>query len=77
MPDEKPNERVRIQLAFEGGQVVAALVTQAAADGLAAALSKEEPVFDLETEDGTYLVALGKVVFVKRSSREMHIGFGG
>ena len=77
MPDEKPNERVRIQLAFEGGQVVAALVTQAAADGLAAALSKEEPVFDLETEDGTYLVALGKVVYVKRSSRETHIGFGG
>jgi hypothetical protein len=65
-----------VQIAFEGGQMVAALVTQAAADGLAAALGKAEAVFDLETEDGTYLVALGKVVYVRRSARETHIGFG-
>jgi hypothetical protein len=64
VPEAKQNDRVRVQIAFEGGQIVAALVAPAAAD------------FDLETEDGTYLVALGKVVYVKRSSRETHIGFG-
>ncbi len=76
MPEAKQNDRVRVQIAFEGGQVVAELVAPASADGLAAALGKEEAVFDLETEDGTYLLALGKVVYVKRSSRETHIGFG-
>ena len=76
MPEAKQNDRVRVQIAFEGGQIVAALVAPAAADGLAAALGNEKPVFDLETEDGTYLVALGKVVYVKRSARETHIGFG-
>ena len=35
-----------------------------------------ELVFDLETEDETYVVALRKVVYVRRTSREMHIGFG-
>jgi hypothetical protein len=67
---------VRIQIAFEGGQVVAANVSTAAADGLAKAMANGDAVFDLETEDGTYLVTVGKVVYVRRSSRETHIGFG-
>lgn len=76
MPEARADNRVRVQIAFEGGQIVAALVTPEAADGLEAALGNEEAVFGLETEDGTYVVALGKVVYVKRSSRETHIGFG-
>lgn len=76
MPEVKRDEHVRLQVAFEGGQIVAALVPPAAADGLAAALANEDAVFELETEDGRYVLALGKVVYVKRSSRETHIGFG-
>jgi hypothetical protein len=76
VPEAKENDRVRVQVAFEGGQIVVALVSRAAADGLAAALGNEQAVFDLETEDGTYVLALAKVVYVKRSSRETHIGFG-
>jgi hypothetical protein len=72
----QPEERIRVQVAFEGGQNVGALVTPTIADALAQALAREEATFDLETEDGTYLLALGKVVYVKRSSRETHIGFG-
>jgi hypothetical protein len=72
----EPEERIRVQVAFEGGQNVGALVTPTIADALAQALAREESTFDLETEDGTYLLALGKVVYVKRSSRETHIGFG-
>jgi hypothetical protein len=71
-----PEAHVKIQIAFEGGQVVAALVPTASADGLAKALANGDAVFDLETEDGTYLVAVGKVMYVRRSSRETHIGFG-
>jgi hypothetical protein len=77
VPEAKhKDDRVRVQIAFEGGQIVAALVAPSAADGLQAALDKEEAVFDLETEDGAYLLALGKVVYVKRFARETHIGFG-
>lgn len=76
MPEQKKDGQVRLQIAFEGGQIVVAVVSRAAADGLATALGGKETVFDLETEDGTYLVALGKVVYVRRSSRETHIGFG-
>jgi hypothetical protein len=32
-------------------------------------------VFELEAEDGTYVLALAKVVYVRRSDRETRIGF--
>lgn len=69
------NNNVRIQVAFEGGQSVGANVSQEIADGLAAALAASEAVFDLPTDDGTYLLSLGKVVYVRRSERETQIGF--
>jgi hypothetical protein len=66
---------VRIQVAFEGGQSVGANVSQEVADALAAALAASEPVFELKTEDGTYVISLGKVVYVRRAERETQIGF--
>ena len=68
--------RVRLDIAFEGGQIIGGTVSGEAADGLRAALAGAALVFDLETEDGTYVIALRKVVYVRRTSREMHIGFG-
>jgi hypothetical protein len=72
----KQTERIRVEVAFEGGQVVGGFVAPESVDGLRAALADESAVFDLETEDGTYVVALNKVVYVKRFSRETQIGFG-
>ncbi|MET1009863.1 MAG: hypothetical protein ABWY96_07435 [Gaiellaceae bacterium] len=66
---------MRIQVAFEGGQSVGANVSQEVADALAAALAASEPVFELKTEDGTYVLSLGKVVYVRRAERETQIGF--
>ncbi len=66
---------VHIQVAFEGGQSVGADVAPEVADALGAALAASEPVYELETEDGTYVLALGKVVYVRRSERETQIGF--
>jgi hypothetical protein len=68
--------RVRLDIAFEGGQIVGGNVSAAQADGFRSALAGDELVFDLETEDGTYVIALRKVVYVRRTSRETHIGFG-
>ena len=76
MPKASADGRVRVDIAFEGGQIVAGNVSGDAADGLRAALAGDELVFDLETEEGTYVIALRKVVYVRRTERETHIGFG-
>jgi hypothetical protein len=73
MPD-----RVRLELAFEGGQIVGAIVAPAAAEELAKALGTGTTgAFELETEDGSYLLPLARIVYVKRFARETAIGFGG
>ena len=70
-----PDPTVSLQIAFEGGQTVGANVPAKTADALVAALASSEPVFELEAEDGTYVLALAKVVYVRRSDRETRIGF--
>ena len=70
------DERVRIEIAFEGGQVVAVLVTPATADELTLALSSEDIAYSFDADDGHYTVALRRVVYVKRFARESRVGFG-
>ena len=70
-----PERTVSIQVAFEGGQTVGANVSAKTADALIAALGASDAVFELESEDGTYVLALAKVVYVRRSDRETRIGF--
>jgi hypothetical protein len=71
------DERIRIELAFEGGQTIGAVVTAEAAERLEDALGGErDGVFQLEAEDGSYVIPLRSLVYVKRFSRETHIGFG-
>jgi hypothetical protein len=72
----KTNEKVRVEVAFESGQSVGMLIPGAAADALVKALAGEEATFELETDDGTYVLALKKIVYLRRSSRETQIGFG-
>ena len=76
-------ERVRIEIAFDGGQIMSALVTTAAADALEQTLGAAdlragtgEAALSLEAEDGRYTIALQRVVYVKRFLRESRVGFG-
>ena len=71
-------ERVRIEIAFDGGQIMGALVSPAAADALEQALGSGpgEASLALDAEDGRYTVALRRVVYVKRFARESRVGFG-
>jgi hypothetical protein len=70
------DERVRIEIAFDGGQVLAALVEPSAAHELEHTLDRgSDGAFTLEAEDGLYTVALAKVVYVKRFIRESRVGF--
>jgi hypothetical protein len=70
-------ERTRIEIGFDGGQVLGALVDTEAVDRLEQALAGgEEGAYSLEVEDGRYTVALRRIVYVKRFSREGRVGFG-
>jgi hypothetical protein len=68
--------RVRIEIAFDGGQVLAAFVPADAADELERALGQDtDGSFALDGEDGRYTVSLRRVVYVKRFTKEARVGF--
>ncbi len=70
------DERVRIEVGFDGGQVMGALVETGTADGLEQALGQgSDGAFPLEAEDGRYTISLRRVVYVKRFTREARVGF--
>jgi hypothetical protein len=74
-----PDERVRIEIGFAGGQIVASFVESRSADELEAALSSTgagEPVVVLETEDGPLDVVVAQIAYYKRIVRAGRVGFG-
>ena len=71
------NDRIRLEIAFEGQQVLNVYVPTATADDLDRALAGDhDSSLTFEGEDGRYTVAVGKIVFVKRFARESRVGFG-
>ena len=70
-------ERVRIEVGFDGGQVMSAFVESETADELEKSLNGGVGTFQIEAENGRYTVALARVVYVKRFSREGRVGFSG
>jgi hypothetical protein len=70
-------EKVRLEVAFEGGQGVTVLVAVATADELDHALAKaDNGAVSFDADDGRYTLAVRKIVFVKRHARESRVGFG-
>lgn len=71
------NDRIRIEVGFEGGQVMSALVSMHAAEELEQALGRgEEGAFGIDAEDGRYTIVLRRVDYLKRFAREARVGFG-
>lgn len=71
-------ERVRIEIGFDGGQIMGALVSSEEADRLERHLQAgDDGIVGLATEDGRYLVVAPRVVYVKRFARDSRVGFGG
>jgi hypothetical protein len=67
---------VRIEVGFDGGQVMSAYVDAATADELEQSLGGGGVgSFQIEAEDGRYTMALARIVYVKRFSREGRVGF--
>jgi hypothetical protein len=70
-------DRVRLDIVFEGGASLSVVVAVATADDLDRALSSgNRDSLGFEAEDGRYSLAVGKIVFVRRSEREQVVGFG-
>jgi hypothetical protein len=68
---------VRVEIGFEGGQVIGSFVDAAAADELQRALHEDGPrVIVLDTDDGPYHVVVPKVSYFKRFNRSSRVGFG-
>ena len=69
-------ERVRIEIAFDGGQIMSALVSLQSADELQRRLdASQDGALELDATDGRYIVAIRRIVYVKRFARESRVGF--
>ena len=74
MPDP---DSVRIEVAFEGGQILGATVTPASADALERAVAAGSGgTLALDADDGRITVAVPQVVYVRRFARDGRPGFG-
>ena len=71
------NDKVRIELGFEGGQILSAVVQLNAAEELERALgSGSEDAFGIDGDGVRYTVILRRVDYMKRFAREARVGFG-
>ena len=70
------DERVVVEIAFDGGQIMGARLTNASADELEQALaSRNDGAITLDADDGRYTIPIGRVVYMKRFTREARLGF--
>lgn len=71
------DDRVRVEVAYEGGQAFTTLMALEAADELERRLANgDDGVVTIDADDGRYAVALRRVAYVKRFLRESRVGFG-
>ena len=69
---------VRVEIGFEGGQILSWLVTSDTAEGLDGKLAAGNPgTHVLDSQEGTITIVLARVVYVKRHARESRVGFAG
>jgi hypothetical protein len=70
------SDRVRVEVGFEGGQVIGGFVSSGSADQLERALHEDGPrVIVLDSEDGPYHVVVPRVSYFRRFSRASRVGF--
>jgi hypothetical protein len=67
----------RIEIGFNGGQVVSARLDEAGLAELRSAVERGDGWHDLETDEGNFALDLGKVVFVRTAGGSHTIGFSG
>jgi hypothetical protein len=71
------SERIRIEIAFDGQQVLSVLVSPKTVEEFENALAGDrDAAYSFDADDGAYTVSLRRVVYVKRWARESRVGFG-
>jgi hypothetical protein len=71
------DDNIRIELGFEGGQILNVLVPIGAAEELERQLEAgTEGAFGIDAEGVRYTVILRRVDYMKRFAREARVGFG-
>jgi hypothetical protein len=68
-------DQVRIEIGFDGGQSLSMLVSPESADELERGIGTEGSV-SLDAEDARYVVAVRRVVYLRRFRRDARVGFG-
>ncbi|HYC82723.1 MAG TPA: hypothetical protein VEB65_13095 [Solirubrobacterales bacterium] len=68
-------EAQRVEIGFEGGQVISARITEDDLKDLRQQLERGG-WHDLPTEDGTVAIYLGKVAFLRVGTHSSRVGFG-
>jgi len=70
------DDRVRVDIGFEGGSTLSVSVTAPEADSLEQRLrSGDGGVAELESDDGRLIVVLAHVLYVRRHARGSRVGF--
>ncbi len=72
---EKVTRAERVEIGFDGGQVIAARIEEKQIADLREAAEKGDGWHVLETEDGETALDLGKVVFIRIANPEHRVGF--
>jgi hypothetical protein len=82
--EEKSADANRVEIGFDGGQVMVARLTGEQLDALKQAVSSTDKLaseaggwYELESTDGAISLDLRKVVFVRRAAASHTIGFSG
>jgi len=70
------NAKVRIEIGFDGGQIMSAIASADEVERLERHLQVGgDGVVEVGADDGRYLVAIRRIVYLKRFSRESKVGF--
>ena len=67
--------KTSVEIGFDGGQVIPARLDDDQVKALRKALGNGDSPHEIETEEGTLLIDLGKVIFVRISSDQKTVGF--
>lgn len=65
----------RVEIGFDGGQVVSVRLDEAGFSELRGAVERSDGWYDLTTEEGTFALDLRKLVFVRGAGGSHSVGF--
>ena len=65
----------RVEIGFEGGQVISTRLADEELNGLRAAVSAANGWHELSTEEGLIHINLSKLIFLRIGSGEHRVGF--